>query len=169
MKKTLMGSMGAFLSKLTLHSNACEPTKYEEYSDGEEVIILQKFKKNDLAAASRYHQTVNYQPDKMDSVNHKSSATRPPPSLIPKTKWSRIPDLQKYKPPPPSMISARAPRVNGYQYENESSSTRNTLVNGNSFSFKPHNSQHSDNTSNIGRNLHSNYMNSAVNSTLICG
>lgn len=162
--------MGAFLSKFTTHSNACEPTKYEEYSDGEEITILQTFRKNDLAAASRYHQTVNYRPDKMDSVNNKAcAATRPPPGLIPKSKWSRVPDLQKYKPPPPSMISARPPpRLNGYPCDNETNSTRNTLVNGNSLSFKSHNSQHLDSTSNTRRNF-SNYMNSAVNLTHFFG
>lgn len=155
-KKKFFGSMGSILSKLKSHSNACEPTEEDEYSDGEDVIIIQKYKKSDLAA-SRIQQINDYRQD-MDAANIKSIANRPPPGLIPKNKWSRVPDLQKMVPP-------RTQRVNGYQCENDTSTTRNCLVNGNSLSFKPQNGQQYDNT--LSRNF-SNYINSAVNWTLLC-
>lgn len=152
-RKTIIGSMGSLFSNFKSKPITCKPTEEEEYSDGEDVIFVQKFKKSDLTA-SRIQPINDIQSNKMDGVNNRSSATRPLPALISKTKFSKIPDLQKFIRGPP--------RVNGYRCENESnSSSRSCLVNGNNFSFKPLNSQHFDNTLE-GRN-YSNYFNSAVN------
>ncbi len=149
--------MGSILSKFKSHQPVCEPTECLEYSDGEDVIFVQKFKRSDLTAP-RFQPISNHQFDKMDGVNCKSSANRPPPALIPTSKWSRVPDLQKMNP-------SRTPRINGYQHDSDVvASTRNHLVNGNSLSFKPQNSQHIENS--VGRN-YSNYF-SAVNVTPIC-
>lgn len=153
-KKSLMGSI---LSKFKSHSNGCEPVECEEYSDGEDgVIVLQKFKKSSLATPR--HQSINnYQFDKMDAANNISSANRPPPGLIHKNKWNRIPDLQKIIP------VHTQPRVNGHQYESDTSSIRNHVLNGNTMSCKPHNSQHMDFA--LGKG-YSNYWNPLVRLTL---
>lgn len=146
--KSILRSMGSILSKFKSHANTngCEPTECEEYSDGEDVIILQKFKKSDIIAP-RHQPINNYQFDKMDAVNNMPSANRPPPGLIPRKKWSRVPDLQKIVP---------QPRVNGHQYDCESSSIGNHVINGTTLS---HNRHYIDSTSG---NRYSNFINSAV-------
>lgn len=145
--KSILRSMGSILSKFKSHANTngCEPTECEEYSDGEDVIILQKFKKSDIIAP-RHQPINNYQFDKMDAVNNMPSANRPPPGLIPRKKWSRVPDLQKIVP---------QPRVNGHQYDCESSSIGNHVINGTTLS---HNRHYIDSTSG---NRYSNFINSA--------
>lgn len=154
--------MGAMLSKFKpSQQTVCEPTDSAEYSDGEEIFVIKKYNKHDLEAARR--QMNNYPtPDTMDGLfNHKPTAAtnRPMPGLIPKNKFSRVPDLQK-------IVPFGMPRINGYPSENEtsSSSTRNPLVNGNGLSYKPLNCQRLDNT--LGRKI-SNYFSSTVSSTRI--
>ncbi|XP_037030613.1 sentrin-specific protease 1-like isoform X2 [Bradysia coprophila] len=141
--------MGSILSKFKSNSNGCEPTECEEYSDGEDVIIIQRFPKP--SPTSPRHQPLNnYQFGKMDAVNNISTANRPLPGLIPKDKWSRLPNLH-IRP------SVAQPRVNGYQNESDTSSVRNHVVNGTTLSYKPLNSQHIDSA--LGKSYTS-YMNS---------
>lgn len=145
-----LGSMGSIFSKLKSQSNGFGPAECEEYSDGEDVIVVHKVKKSSLNAL-RHQPFNNYHFDKMDAVNNVTTANRPPPGLIHKNKWSRLPDLQKVVP------GITQPRVNGYQYESDASNIRNHVVNGTTLSYKTHNNQHIDST--LGRN-YSNFMNS---------
>lgn len=140
--KSLLRSMGTIFSKLKSQSNGFGPTECEEYSDGEDVIVVHKLKKSSLNAL-RHQPFNNYHFDKMDAVNNITTANRPPPGLIHKNKWSRLPDLQKVVP------GITQPRVNGHQYESDASNIRNHVVNGTTLSYKMHNNQHIDST--LGR------------------
>ncbi|KAJ6637597.1 Sentrin-specific protease 1 [Pseudolycoriella hygida] len=148
-KKSFLGSMGSIFSRAKSHSNACEPAEFIEYSDEEDLYVVQKFKKRDLNMPQQTYQFNNSKSNEMDALDHRPKATRPPPGLIPKKKFSRVPDLQKIVPPP-------IMRMNGYEQQNENQTTGSYLLNGNNLSFKPHNTI--DNTVNLGRNF-SNYIN----------
>lgn len=146
--------MGSILSKFK-SSNSREPIELEEYSDGEDIYVVTKFKKD---VPPKNH----VQHHKMDLGS--SSITRPVPSLIPRNKFSRVPDLQQcYK--PSHTINVPKPRVNGYRCDNDNNGFKRNLVNGNSLSsLKPPNLVNSNYIGNsLSRNV-SNYFNSTVSS-----
>lgn len=131
--------MGSLITKLITSSVPCEPIDCEEYSDGEDVIVVHKFHKKDITEFQQHRQQqqiTNYLQARMDPANNRMGNTKPLPVLLHKNKFARLPDLHKYNKPTPALKPVRPLRLNGYQCENDISG-RSSLGNASSSSFKP--------------------------------
>lgn len=156
---SLIAPMGSIFSRFKLKSSVIESTENDEYSDEEDIIVIRKLKKKNNKSASRIHEVNNVMTYKMDAVNSRPYANRPVPALIPKSKWSRMPNLQKYMP--------QQGMINGYQHENESSSSssKSSFANGNNMLVRTANNIYPGNQlSFFARNY---YHNSVVNGMFI--